>query len=241
MTNSGGSDVVGHFQAGWEALRRYPMLIVPPLAVHVLGVLLLLLWGGAIGMGALMGALMGGGGGAAAGGIMAALAGGVLLWLSAVLVSLIAWGVVIVMARDGLAGREPMIGAAVGAVAGRLVDVVVASILKMIIVGIGLLLFVVPGVIAGFFLIFTLPAVLLDGQRATDGLKRSFHVVKGNPGPVVAFLVGAILVGVAAFIAAWIAHLVLFLGSLAAAIIFAAGVSYLIVVGVRLYQALPRA
>ena len=104
-----------------------------------------------------------------------------------------------------------------------------------------MLLFMVPGLLAGFFLIFTLPAVLLDGQRATDGLKRRFHVVKGNPGPVVGFLVGAILVGAAAFIAAWIAHIVPFLGSLAAAVIFAAAVSYLIVVGVRLYQALSRA
>jgi hypothetical protein len=241
MTNGGGSDMAGHFRAGFEVVKRYPMLIVPVLAVHVAAfVLALLVWGGATGMGAVMGGVMGGGGGAAAGGIMGFLAGGMIFMLLVMLLSLVASGVVVVMARDALAGREPVMGDALGAVLERLIDVSLASFLVTVIVGIGLALLVIPGLLAGFFLIFTLPAVLLDRQSAVDGLKRSFNTVKANPGPVVGLVVGAILVAVGAAIVSGILRHVPVLGGLASAVVGAVLVSYVTVVGVRVYQALPR-
>ncbi len=35
MTNGGEPDVVAHFRAGFETVLRFPMLLVPPLLVHV--------------------------------------------------------------------------------------------------------------------------------------------------------------------------------------------------------------
>ena len=81
---------------------------------------------------------------------------------------------------------------------------------------------------------------LLDGAGAVDGLKRSFAVVKANVGPVLGFLVGIIIVAVGAAIVGLIVRGVPLLGALAQAAINGALVSYVTVVGVRLYQALPR-
>jgi len=241
MTSEAGSDVVGHFQAGFDVVKRYPILMLPPLAVHViLFLVLFFVWGGTMGMGALMGGAMGGGHGAVAGGVAGFLAGGFLFAVATILLSLIASGVVVVMARDALADREPAVGDALGAVIGRIVDVVIASILVTVLVGLGMLLLVLPGLVIGFLLMFTLPAVLLDGAGAVDGLKRSFAVVKANVGPVLGFLVGIIIVAVGAAIVGLIVRGVPLLGALAQAAINGALVSYVTVVGVRLYQALPR-
>jgi len=240
MTSDAGSDVVGHFRAGFEAVKRHPILVLPPLAVHVLLVaLLFFVWGGTMGMGALMGGALGGGHGAMAGGVAGFVAGGLLFALATMLVSLVASGVVVVMARDALAGREPAVGDAVGAVVGRIADVAIASTLVTLLVGLGMLFLVIPGLVVGFLLIFTLPAVLLDGAGAVDGLKKSFEVVKANVGPVLGFVVGVILVAVGAAIVGSIVRVVPLLGTLAAAAINGAVLSYVTVVGVRLYQALP--
>jgi len=241
VTNGAGPDVVACFQAGFETMKRHPILVLPPLAVHVLLLLLLFfVWGGSIGAGAVMGGMMGGGPGALAGGALGFAAGGLLFLALSTLLSLLASGVVVLMARDALAGQTPGVGDAVGGVISRTVDVVLASFLVTLIVGVGLLLFLIPGVIAGFLLLFTLPAVLLDAHGAVDGLRRSFRVVTANVGPVLGFVVGAILVAVGAGVVGVIIVHVPLLGPLAMAVVNGALIAYLTVVGVRLYQALPR-
>ena len=232
MANGAESDLVGHFKAGLDVLKRYPTLVIPPLAVQVaIFVLALVLVGGVTGM-----AIMGG----MAGGLAGLVAGGALLMLVGGLLSLIASGVVVVMARDALAAREPAIGGALGVVTGRLGDVLIASILLTLIVGIGMVLFVIPGLVAAFFLVFTLPEVLLGNQGAVAALRRSAALVKDNIGPVVGLLIGGILAGVVAVVVSKVFSLVPIVGPLAAAVVHGALISYLTVVGVRIYQALPR-
>ena len=241
MTNGTGSDVVGHFRTGFDALKRYPLLTLAPLAAHLLLlVLALLVWGGAVGMGAIMGAVMGGGPGAAAGGVAGFLAGGFLFVLLAGLLSLIASGVVVLMARDALAGREPALGDALEAVLARLLDVVVVAILVTLIVVIGLLFLVLPGVAAAFFLIFAMPAVLLDGQPAVDALRRSFTLVRDNLGVVAGLILGCILVAAATGVVVAILGHVPLVGGLAAAVVNGVVIAYLTVVAVDVYQTLPR-
>ena len=149
-------------------------------------------------------------------------------------------GVVVVMARDALAGREPSMGDAYGAVMGRLGDVVVASVLLAVLVGVASLFFVIPGLIVGFFLMFTLPAVVLDRLPAVDGLKRSANLVKENIGPCVGLVIGAIVAAVVVAIVSVILHVGPLLGRLASALLGGAFVAYLTIVGVRVYQTLPR-
>jgi hypothetical protein len=85
------------------------------------------------------------------------------------------------------------------------------------------------------FLMFTLPAVLLDGLGAVDGMRRSAALVRAHPGPVVAFLVGCLLVFVGTGIGSWILSFIPFLGGLASFVLQGAAMSYLTVVGVQFY------
>ena len=236
---SGADDIVGHFRLAYQTVIRFPVLIVPPLAVAVLGFLLVFfIGGGAAAVGALMGGAMGGGKGATAGGIVGLILGMLVFGLVMSVLWLLSAGMVVVMARDALGGREPVQGEAFSAVVGRLGAVVVASGVVTAIMAVGFLFLVIPGLVAAVFLMFTLPAVLLDRLGALDGIRRSFAVVRAHVGPVVGLVVGSLLVLVGVGIASWILSLVPFLGGLAAFVLHGAAVSYLTVVGVHFYQLL---
>src|SRR5262249_16210821 len=136
-----------------------------------------------------------------------------------VLVMSVLWllssSMVVLMARDALGAREPVLGDAFSSVLGRLAAVATASCLVPIILGVCFLFLVIPGSVAGVLLMFTLPAVLLDGLGAIDGMRRSVAIVKAHVGPVVGLVVGALLVLVGIAIASWTLGLVPFLGGLA--------------------------
>ena len=243
MASATDGDVVGQFRRAYETVVRFPVLIVPPLLVGILGFLLLFfIAGGATVVGALMGALMGGamggGVGAAAGGIAGLVLGALLFGIVMGGMWFVSSGMVVVMARDALGGREPGLGDALAAVLGRLGALAVASILVTAIVAVGFLLLVIPGFVAMVLLMFTLPAVLLDGLGAVDAMRRSVAVVREHVGAVVGLVVGSLLVFVGAAIVAWIVGWVPILGGLASFVVHSAAVSYLTVVGVHVYQTL---
>jgi hypothetical protein len=232
----GADDFVGHFRLAYQAVARFPVLIVPPLAVAVLGFMLLFfIGGGGAVIGALMGGAVGGSHGAAAGGIAGLVLGVLVFAVVMGTLGLLSSGMVIVMARSALGGVEPVLGDALAAVARRLGAIAVAASLVGLIVMMGFLFLVIPGIVAAVFLMFTLPAVLLDGLGAVDGMRRSAALVRAHPGPVVAFLVGCLLVFVGVGIAAWILSFVPFLGGLASFVLQGAAMSYLTVVGVHFY------
>lgn len=66
----------------------------------------------------------------------------------------------------------------------NVVNVIIASILSSIIVGIGVVLCVVPGVIATIMLMFTTAVVVDRNVSGIDGLTTSFNIAKANFGPV---------------------------------------------------------
>jgi hypothetical protein len=232
-------DLVGHFRLAYETVVRFPLLIAPPLAVGILGfALLFFIGGGAAAIGALMGGLMGGGGAMAAGGVAGLVLGIGVFVLAVSLLGLLSSGMVVCMARDALAGHEPALGDALAAVVARLGAIVVASSLGMVIVAVGFLLFVIPGLVAMLLLALTLPAILLDGHGAIDGMRRSVSIVRTHVGPVIGLVVGTLLVLVGVGIASWIAGLVPFVGALASFVLHGAAMSYLTVVVVRFYQVL---
>jgi hypothetical protein len=242
MTQGGGTDLVAHFRAAYDAVARFPLVVAPPIAVGVLGfVLFFVIGGGTAMMGALMGGLMGGGEGVAAGGLVGFLLGGALFVLVMGLLWMLSSALVVVMGRDALGGREPALGDALGAVVGRLGAIAGATVLVTAIVGFGLLLFVLPGLIAAVLLAFTLPAILLDGRGVLDGMGRSVAIVRAHPGPVLGLVIGAIVILAGVAVAAWIVGLVPVLGGLAAFVLQSAAVSYLTVTSVRFYQVLGAA
>jgi hypothetical protein len=233
--DKGGSDVVAHFRTGLDLLKRYPVMILPPLAVHIiLAVLTFVFIGGAV-----TAAVVGGGAG-----ILAGMFGFLALSVLTGILSLMAAGVTLVMARDAVAGREPSVGDAVGEVTSRLGDVLIASILVMLIVGLlGMVFFFLlglPGLIAAFFLIYTLPAVLLDNLPAIDAIKRSVTLVKNNIGPTALFIVGCLVAWVVIYLVGRVVGAIPLLGHLAQAVLLGVAIAYFAIVGVRVYQTLPR-
>jgi hypothetical protein len=230
MSNGGAADTVAHFRTGFEVIRRYPVMALPPLAAQAVVFLLTLVFFG----GAFAAVVIAGGAG-----FLGAIVGGLLLWLVSGLLTLVASAVTIVMAREALAGREPSIGDGVAAVMGRLGDVVGASVLFGLIVFVASLFLVIPGIVAAFFLMFTLPAVLLDGAGAVDALGRSARLVRRNLGPALGLVIGVILLVVALWIAfVALANVPLF-GQLASAVLVGVFAAYVAVVAVRVYQLLP--
>ncbi len=242
MTNATNGDLIGHFRVGYEAVIRFPILIAPPIAVAVLGfVLFFLLGGSAAVIGAAMGGLFGGGGGVAAGGMAGFVLGVFMFGLVMAVLGLLSSAVVVVMAREALAGREPTVAEALGTVVGRLGAVVAATLLVTVVVGLGFLVFVLPGIVAAVLLVFTLPAVLLDGDGAVDAMRRSVRIVRSHPGPVIGLVAGAILIVVGIALASWLVGFVPVLGALASFVLQSAALSFLTVVAVRFYQALRTA
>jgi hypothetical protein len=231
MANGAGSDIVGHFRAGLDVLKQYPVMVLPPLVVQVIVAVLTALFVGS----AVTAVVIGGGAG-----LVGAFFGGFFFVLLVGVLSLIASAVTVVMARDALGAREPSIGDALAVVLGRLVDVLVASVVVMVVVGIGMLLLVLPGVVAAFFLIFTLPAVLLDSRSGLDAIKRSVTLVKDNLVEVVLFVIGCLLVGVAFAIVSAVLGRIPLLGHLVTGVAAGIAIAYVSIVAVRVYQTLPR-
>jgi hypothetical protein len=239
MSSGTESDLLGHFRGAYETLIRFPVLVAPPLVIGVLGfALLFFIGGGATVMGGLLGGLVGGGEGVAAGGIAGLVLGILTFGLVMGVLWLLSSSMVVIMARDALEGREPILGDALSAVVGRLGAVAVASSLGTLVVGFGLVLFVLPGLLAAVFLMFTLPAILLDGYGAVDGMRRSVAVVRRHVGSVIGLVVGSLLVLIGVGIGSWIAGLVPFLGALASFVLHGAALSYLTVVTVGFYRVL---
>lgn len=114
------------------------------------------------------------------------------------LLSLVVWGVAYRYAERLLAD-EPVEGSVdelfdtASDVLGRLLSLVGIFIVYVIVVGIGFLLFILPGIYLGARLILAYPACVLDDQRAFQSLSTSWDVAHGN----VLKLVGIFLINVA--------------------------------------------
>jgi hypothetical protein len=243
MASMTDGDVVSQFRLAYDTVIRFPVLVLPPLLVGLLGFgLLFLIAGGVTVIGALMGGLIegatGGGPGAAAGGVVGLVLGVLLFGLVMGALWFLSSSMVVVMARDALRGREPALGDAFAAVIGRLGALLVASLLVTAIVAVAFCFLVIPGFVAMVFLMFTLPAVLLDGLGAVPAMRRSARVVREHVGPVVGLVVGCVLVFVGVAIVTWIVGWVPVLGHLASFVVHSTAVSYLTVVGVHAYQTL---
>jgi hypothetical protein len=236
----GGTDTLRDFLLGLDLVKRYPVMVTPPLiAMGGIFVAAVLFFGSAMGLFA-----AGGLAGRGPGMVVGAVFGGAVLLLMfagvALLINLVSSAVVVVMAHDALAARDPSLGAAYGKVMARLGDVVGASLLCALIIGITSLFLIVPGFIAAFFLMFALPAVLLDGAGPIESLSRSARLVRDNVGRVLGLVVGAVIASIITWLASRVLHAVPMIGHLASALLAGMFVAYLTVVAVRVFQTLPR-
>lgn len=76
--------------------------------------------------------------------------------------------------------RTPSLGNSLDRAVSRAVPLVFGSILLVLIVSLGMLLFVLPGIYWGVRLAFTLYAIALEDKGATEGLGYSWNLVRGR-------------------------------------------------------------
>lgn len=102
-------------------------------------------------------------------------------------------------ALDHLRGRPVRIGATVGAALSRLLPMIGVAIIAGVAIGLGTLLFVIPGIIIMCMLWLAVPVCVLERAGVSDSLSRSYHLTEGYKWRIFGFLflVGLIEGGVA--------------------------------------------
>jgi len=126
---------------------------------------------------------------------LGAFFGAVFLFSIAIgILGLIASGVTITMCYDVLSNGKTSLGRGFEKVMEKLLDIVVAAILMGIIVVVGFILFIIPGLLAMLFLMFTLVIVIVDDASASDAIRKSYMKVKENIGNVLIFIIVAFIV-----------------------------------------------
>jgi hypothetical protein len=88
--------------------------------------------------------------------------------------------------------REISVGQAYRFVLPKLLTLIAASLVVGLVVGVGFLLLVVPGVIFSLWFYLTTPCIVVEGCGAFGGMSRSRALVSGNLGKV--FLVGLLVI-----------------------------------------------
>ena len=213
-------NIVEILKTSFARLKENPVLLVPILAISVvLALLSLLLIGSMVPQ---MGPFqpdapvsaeeaMG----------FAGMALGRLITLMVVgsIVGLLGHGMTVLMANDALSGNPVHLKDAWNRTTARVVGLILASLLVGIIVSLGFVLLVIPGIILAFFLMFTFVALMLNESSPLQAVGRSFQVVKQNFASVFVFFLILIALGVLVSIVNMVIGLIPVLGSILAVII----------------------
>ena len=94
--------------------------------------------------------------------------------------SLYAVGIAQLYARDEFEGRTPAFADSSSQVVSRMFSLIGISIIYAIVVFLGTLALILPGIYLGLRLLLAFPACVIDDQNAFDSLSTSWTVAKGN-------------------------------------------------------------
>ncbi len=125
-----------------------------------------------------------------------------LFSLLGVLLVLYFGGIAHLFARDELAGTAPDLAAASSRVVGRMLSLIGIFIVYTILVAVGLLLLILPGIYLLLRLSLAFPACVIDEQNAFESLSTSWEVAHGNLFKLLGISILAILAYLAAAIIA---------------------------------------
>jgi len=100
-------------------------------------------------------------------------------------------------AAGALIGRDVDVSASYGYAFSRLGPLIGLALLVALVVGIGFILLVIPGIIVLVFLAVSVPAFIIEGLGVTDSMSRSWKLVSGSWWHTLGvILVAAIIAGV---------------------------------------------
>lgn len=117
------------------------------------------------------------------------------------------------------------LGSVLGSVWPRLIALILLQIVVGILVGIGLVLLIVPGVILALMWIVSVPSMVVEGKGVFESMTRSSDLTRGNRMRILAIGIAVLLIYIAVFVVA----------ALFAAISPVLGVAAMVIAAVLLY------
>lgn len=228
-------DIAKVFKDAVEVSRKNHALFIPPMAVMlIMLVLTLVLLGGGMlsmrggmsspdDMASSFGSLMGGA-------FLVSIIGG--------LIGLFAHGMTVAMAQEALDTGKTTINTGIAVAKGRLVPLLTAAILFGVAVMIGAMLFVIPGIVAAFFLMFTFVMVVTGNIGAVDAMKGSVQLVKSHLGDAAVLFVALFVAGLAAGMVNMVLNVVPIIGQILGMALMGIFSGYISVVMVIAYRML---
>lgn len=231
-------DITGVFKNGIEVSKKNYIIFVPSIAVMVIMFVLslILIGGGMASMG-----LMGGGirsPGAMMPAFGAMMIGAFLVGIIAMILELFAHGMTVGMAKEAIDTGSTSLNNGINIAISRFVPLLVAAIIVSIIVTIGFMLLIIPGLIAAFLFMFTFVAIVVDNMGAVEAMKKSIEVIKSRLSDAIILFIVLIVVGVIFIIANMILNVIPLLGQLLGMILMGIFGGYISVVIVMAYREL---
>lgn len=113
-------------------------------------------------------------------GLGVALLAGAIGALIAVLISAVLQAAILRAAAQATIGDPVDVEASYRYGLKRLWSVILVSILVGLVVAVGFILLVIPGIIFLVFLSVSIPVLIVEGRRGTEAMGRSWNLVKGN-------------------------------------------------------------
>ena len=227
------------FKESLSVAKGNPLIFIPMLVASLFSALMALIFAGTAAMpmiGGFSAEKMAANPEQALAGVGAAAGGMMLVAILSGFVGLLTHGMTVAMADSALKGEKASLKAGWSRLVSRIVPLLIATVLIGIIVGFGSLLLFLPGVIAAFFLMFTIVALMVDNLGAFNAIGRSFKTVGKNFGATfITFLVIialALLTGLLNFIVA----LIPILGPVLSMIVYALYTGYITIFVVRVYR-----
>jgi len=176
------------FSRAFEIYRDNPIMIVPsliPIAALIVG---LLVFAGYIGLIAVFG-----GEGFIA---FSALAGLFLFIILTIVLFFLAEGMTIEMIKEASTGNRADLSNAWQATVAKMEPLVLTSLLAGIIVALGYVFFLIPGIILSFAFYFVAQTVMIDGKSGTEALKESYRFVEANLSDALIVVLASLAIGV---------------------------------------------
>ncbi|WP_456475864.1 DUF7847 domain-containing protein [Candidatus Pyrohabitans sp.] len=179
-------DVVGIYRRAFEIFKMNYLIAVPFIGVNIIVGFLYLLVGGVmmgteaapmnmLSMGAALGAVS-------------------TIVLLTLILNILAQGMAIGMGLEALNRGTTSLDRGFDVVSNKLGSLIIAALLVGLAVGAGMLLLIIPGLIIGFFLMFTIVALVVEDLDAISAIKRSYQFVRANIANT--FVYAVLMVGV---------------------------------------------
>jgi hypothetical protein len=153
-------------------------------------------------------------------------------------VSLLAHGMTVGMADLALKSNSVTLKTGWERLVSRIVPLVISSVLLIVIITLGMILLVLPGLIAAFLLMFTLIAVVVDNLSAGKALGRSLKTVKKNFGAVFITFLVIIGLGILTGVLNIVVVLIPILGPILSVILFSLYTAFITIFLVSVYHGL---